>query len=210
VTKEKRPSRPPLLDQFLFLKDFDVVGALQRAIDQQFELFFVQLHLLADEVWNLPIIKAMAQRMEQHFAKRMQARAARATTLPADLLKLDERLAKLRTMAGLDDDERQLLIDKTEAKRKELVAKQPAALQQAKILTMLPKAAAAYLKLIEEGLAGDARSAARVRTILKDMLGPVSLSPGDYGSLWAAYFDNPWALVKDAIPAGTDGRGDRI
>jgi site-specific DNA recombinase len=156
-------------------------------------------------------VKSMAQRMERQFAKRMQARAARATTLPADLLKLDERLVKLRVMTDLDGDERQLLIDKTEAKRKELLAKQPAAVQQAKILTMLPKAASAYLKLIEEGLAGDARSAAKVRVILKEMLGPVSLSPGDCGSLWAAYYDNPWALVRDAAGfAGFGGRGDRI
>jgi hypothetical protein len=30
------------------------------------------------------------------------------------------------------------------------------------------------------------------------MLGPVLLFPGDYGSLSAAYYDNPWALVRDA------------
>ena len=78
---------------------------------------------------------------------------------------------------------------------------------KAKILTLLPKAAATYLKLIEEGLAGDARSAAKVRLILKDMLGPISLSPGEGGSLWAAYYDNPWALVRDA---GFHGRGGRI
>jgi site-specific DNA recombinase len=153
-------------------------------------------------------LKAMAQRMERQFAKRMQTQATRATTLPAELQKLDERLAKLRSMTELDEDERQLLIDKTESKRKELLAKQPAAVQQAKILTILPKAAASYSRLVEDGLAGDERSAAKVRVILKDMLGPISLSPGDCGSLWAAYYDNPWALVRDA--AGFCGRGDRI
>jgi hypothetical protein len=130
-------------------------------------------------------------------------------TLPADLSKLDDKLVKLRAMADLDDDDRQSLIAKVETKRKELMAAQPAAVQQAKILTLLPKASAAYLKLIEEGLAGDARSAAKVRVILRDMLGPISLSPGDFRSLWASYYDNPWALVRDAT-ADKCGRGDRI
>ena len=63
---------------------------------------------------------------------------------------------------------------------------------------MLPKAASVYLELIEEGLGGNARSAAKAKVILKDMLGPISLSPGEGGSLWAAYYNNPWALVRDA------------
>lgn len=64
------------------------------------------------------------------------------------------------------------------------------------------------LAMIEEGLSGNPRSAAKGRLILRDILGPVSLSPGDFGSLWATHNMDLWALVK--TPAGTCGRGDRI
>jgi hypothetical protein len=115
-------------------------------------------------------VKAMASMMERDYGKRIQAQAARASTIPRELQALDERLAKLRAMPDLTEDERQVLIDKAEAKRRELQAAQPEAKAQAKILTLLPRAAATYLQLIEEGLAGNARSAAKSRVILKDML----------------------------------------
>jgi hypothetical protein len=152
--------------------------------------------------------KAMASMMEREFAKRIQAQAARATSIPRELQALDDRLVKLRSMTDLTDDERQLLIEKAEAKRRDLQAAQPEAKAQAKILTLLPRAAATYLQLIEEGIAGNPRSAAKSRVILKDMLGPVALWPDERGSLWATYYDNPWALVRDT--AGFHGRGDRI
>jgi hypothetical protein len=110
-------------------------------------------------------------------------------------------------MADLTADERAMLIDKCQAKRKELLAQQPAAVQEAKILTLLPKAASIYLKQIDAGLSGDVRAAAKGRLILKDMIGAVSLQPGDYGSLWATYSQDLWALVRTAV---TNGRGDRI
>jgi hypothetical protein len=145
----------------------------------------------------------MAKEMEAAFAKRMQAQAARATTVPAELQALDARLDKLRTMPDLTDDERQMLIDKAESKRRELQARQPAAMQQAKILTMLPKAATPYLQQIEEGLLGDVRAAAKGRVILKDLIGPVSLQPGNYGSLWATCNQNLWAVRATGVLPGT-------
>ena len=149
----------------------------------------------------------MAAEMEREFAKRMAAREARALGVPAEVQALDDRLTRLRAMADLTEDERQVLIDKAEAKRKELLSQQPAAKQQAKILTMLPKAAASYLRQIEEGLGGNTRAAAKGRLVVKDLIGPVSLQPGDDGSLWATYNQNLWALVR---ATGTVGRGDRI
>jgi site-specific DNA recombinase len=124
-------------------------------------------------------VKAMAAMMQREYGKRIEAQAARASTIPRELRALDERLAKLRAMPGLTEDERQVLIDKAEAKRRELQAAKPEAKAQAKILTLLPRAAATYLQLIEEGLAGNARW------------------PDERGSLWATYYDNPWALVRD-------------
>ena len=152
-------------------------------------------------------VKQMAAAMEKEFDRRMHAQASRATAVPRELQALDDRLAKLRTMPELEDDERQLLIDKAEAKRSTLREMQPRAKQQARVLTLLPRAAAMYLQQIEDGLAGDARAAAKGRVILRDMIGPVSLWRGDYGSLWATYKQDLFALVR---PAGSCGRGDRI
>jgi hypothetical protein len=57
------------------------------------------------------------------------------------------------------------------------------------------------------GLGGDSAAAAKARTILRDMLGEIMLSPGEDGSLWAEYGMQPAALLKGA---GTGGRGERI
>jgi hypothetical protein len=69
-----------------------------------------------------------------------------------------------------------------------------------------------YLKQIDEGLGGNVRQAAKGRFILREMLGPIVLSPGEDGSLWAIHrkFEEvPWALVKGATGTA-HGRGDRI
>jgi hypothetical protein len=82
-----------------------------------------------------------------------------------------------------------------------------AAKQAAKVLALLPKAAAMYCRQIEQGLEGDPRAALKARIILRDMLGPITMMPGPNGELWAGYRLNTAALVK---AAGTGGRGDRI
>jgi hypothetical protein len=81
---------------------------------------------------------------------------------------------------------------------------QPEAKQQARILTMLPKAAASHLAMIDEDLAGDARAAAKGRVILRDMIGDVSLWRGDLGSLWATYKQDLFAVVRNAAGELTD------
>ncbi len=68
-------------------------------------------------------------------------------------------------------------------------------------------AAALYREQIDLGLGGDLVAAAKARTILRDMLGEIRLSPGENGSLWTEYAMQPAALLK---VAGTYGRGDRI
>jgi len=57
------------------------------------------------------------------------------------------------------------------------------------------------------GLGGDPAAATKARTILRDMLGEVMLSPGEDGSLWAEYAMQPAALLQGA---GTSGRGEGI
>jgi hypothetical protein len=60
---------------------------------------------------------------------------------------------------------------------------------------------------IEQGLDGHPQAASRARVILRDLLGEITLAPGDDGSLWASYAMQPAVLLRGA---GTGGRGDRI
>ena len=46
------------------------------------------------------------------------------------------------------------------------------------------------------GLGGDPAAATKARTILRDMLGEIMLSPGEDGSLWAEYGMQPAALLQ--------------
>jgi hypothetical protein len=57
------------------------------------------------------------------------------------------------------------------------------------------------------GLDGDEQAMARVHLILRDLLGPIALTPGKKGELGASYRLNSSALAK---ATGTHGRGDRI
>ena len=50
--------------------------------------------------------------------------------------------------------------------------------QLACILSMLPKAAAMYRKQIQDGRDGDERAMAKAHLILRDLPGPITLSPG--------------------------------
>ncbi len=71
---------------------------------------------------------------------------------------------------------------------------------------MLPLAADLYRKQIQEGIGGDPTPIMRVRVILRDVVGPVTLAPGKDGEVWASYRSDEAALVK----SGIIGRGDRI
>jgi hypothetical protein len=105
-------------------------------------------------------------------------------------------------------DEIQAAIDRAEGKRRELQAQQPEAIQSAKVLSMLPKAAALYRKQIAQGLNGDAREALKARIFLREWFsGEIRLVPDDLGGLVAHWELNQAALLK---AVGTDGSGGRI
>ncbi len=157
-------------------------------------------------------VARMAKEMEAEYRQRMQSVSARRDAAPQELTDLDARIARLRDRLrdgdpDLTHDELQAAVDRAEGKRKQLVAAQPAGRQSARVLTMLPKAAALYRKQIEEGLSGDPQAVLRAKAILRDLVGTVTLSTGKDGEVWASYRLNPAALVKSA---GTVGRGDRI
>jgi hypothetical protein len=157
-------------------------------------------------------VERIAQEMRAAYAERMREIAARAEMLPREIQELDARITRLheRLKAGDPDlaaDELQAGIERAENKRRELLDPRPAERENARVLALMPRAAELYREQIDLGLGGDLAAAAKARTILRDMLGEITLSPGEDGSLWAEYGMQPAALLQGA---GTCGRGDRI
>ena len=159
-------------------------------------------------------VARMANEMRAAYAERMRAAAARAVDLPRELEELDARIMRLRERLKAGDpdltpDELQAAIDRAEAKRRQVLDVQPTERENARVLAMLPRTAELYREQIGQGLGGDPAASAKARTILREMLGEIMLSPGEGGSLWAEYAMQPAALLMGA-GAGTSGRGDRI
>ena len=157
----------------------------------------------------------MAREIEARFKERAQQLSDKST--PVEIELIDARIERLhnRLSAGdpdLEPDELQLAIDAAQRKRRDLVEAQPEARHFAKIITALPKAAAAYRQQIERGLDDNPREANKARVILKELLGPIQMCPGPDGSLWAEFYARPAALVKKAVgtSVGSDGSGGRI
>jgi site-specific DNA recombinase len=159
-------------------------------------------------------VARMATEMRAAYAERRRAVAARAADLPHELEELDVRIMRLRERLKAGDpdltpDELQAAIDRAEAKRRQVFELQPKERENARVLALLPRTAELYREQIDQGLGGDPAASAKARTILREMLGEIMLSPGEGGSLWAEYAMQPAALLMGA-GAGTGGRGDRI
>ena len=108
---------------------------------------------------------------------------------------LDKRIERLQDRLTIGDpdlepDELQLAIKAAQRKHRDILDALPAPCH-AMILTMLPKAAEAYRQQIERGLDNDPREAAKARVILRDLLGPFQLCPGQDESLWARCHTRP-------------------
>jgi site-specific DNA recombinase len=155
----------------------------------------------------------MAKEMQTYFLERTRAAEAKGAAAPRELVDLDARIARLRARLQQGDpdmppDEIQAAIDRAEGKRRELQAAQPAARASAKVLTMLPRAAAEYRDQIERGLDGNAREAAKARIVIRDLCdGKIRLQPTPDGGLVALWNLQPAALLKGV---GTCGSGGRI
>ena len=133
-------------------------------------------------------VERMAQEMRAAYVERMREIAARAETLPREIQELDARITRLheRLKAGDPDlaaDELQAGIERAENKRRELLDARPTERENARVLGLMPRAAELYREQIDLGLGGDLAAAAKARTILRDMLGEIMLSPGEDGSL---------------------------
>src|SRR6202043_3570598 len=82
-------------------------------------------------------VASMAKEMEQEYARRMQQRQRKMTAVPRDVARLDDRIERYRTMADLEEDERQALMATAQARRTELLALHAPQAQGAKIMTIL-------------------------------------------------------------------------
>jgi hypothetical protein len=72
----------------------------------------------------------------------------------------------------------------------------------------LPRAAEDFRKKIAAGLDGNPTEAAEGRLVLRDLIGPVTLTPGEGPTeLWGSYAPSFTALLRTA---STGHRGDRI
>jgi DNA invertase Pin-like site-specific DNA recombinase len=149
------------------------------------------------------MVAEMVKFMEAEYAQQMRD-AAPAVPATEQMAALDARIAKLRGRLAAGDpdltrDDLQAAIERAEASRESLKAAAPAAKQQARVLALLPKAAAAYLRQIEAALDGaDPRRIVAGRLILRDLIGKIAYTPEPDGSLWASYRLNPGILVSGA------------
>jgi hypothetical protein len=127
-------------------------------------------------------VERMAEEIRVGYAERMREIAARAETLPHEIQELDARITRLRERLKAGDpdlmaDELQAGIERAETKRRELLDVRPADRENARVLALMPRAAELYREQIDLGLGGDLAVATKARTILREMLGEIMLSP---------------------------------
>jgi hypothetical protein len=127
------------------------------------------------------------------------------------------RIARLRERLRQGDpdmtpDEVQAAIDRAEAKRGEIAARQPGARASAKVLAMLPKAADEFRKQLRLGLEGSERDVLRARVALRRHFGGEIrlVSEADGGVV--AHWKEPLGAVFQAAVGTSDtyGSGGRI
>jgi hypothetical protein len=104
-------------------------------------------------------------------------------------------------------DELQLAIERAEGKRAELLAAAPGAGARGKVLSILPKAAAAYRAMIAGGLSKNPEAATRARLAVRQLVGgEIKLTPrtGDDGLAYLeASFDLQTIALVSQLPGGS-------
>ncbi len=156
-------------------------------------------------------IARIAREMQAHYLERVRAMQERAAEAPKEIQEITARILRLRERLKNGDpdiagDEIEAAIARAEEKRRELEAQQPEAQQSAKVLSILPKAAAMYRSQVELGLGGGERAALKARVFLRELLGPIDLRREGEGELWAEYGMQPAALLKVVGFSGSGGR----
>jgi site-specific DNA recombinase len=130
------------------------------------------------------MVVLMAKEMEKYYAQRISEQESQAAGRPAELTELDSRIARLRARLRAGDpdmaaEDLEAVIERAVAKRAELAGKAPTKAATSKVLSLLPKMAAAYRRQIEEGLTGDLRATGQARVVVAQLIGGVfKLVPG--------------------------------
>jgi site-specific DNA recombinase len=172
-------------------------------------------HVLVDPVKNdlraPDRVQRIAAEMQSYYREQVQAMQARAVEQPRELQELAARIERLRERLKHGDpdmtaDEIQAAIDRAEAKRRELAEQQPDVMASAKILAMLPKAAALYGEQIELGLDGDPRAALKARVFLREWFGgKIRLEPLPDDGLMAHWNQQTVVLLRGLGTCGSGG-----
>lgn len=159
-------------------------------------------------------IEKLVGQIRAAAAEQERKNAVNVTSAPKELTDLDARIARLRERMRRGDpdmtaDELQHTIELAEAKRSEIIERQPAAKHAANVERLLPQAAKLAREWLEAAMRGSAPVSPRARPMLRDLFGgQIRLAPGaEPGSLWAAYQLHPGVLLRGT---GTYGSGGRI
>jgi site-specific DNA recombinase len=125
----------------------------------------------------------MVTEMRAYYAQKMLDAKAEKAKVPAEIAELDQRIARLRARlkagdADMSADDIMAVIEKVEVRKAELMAAQPEAKQQAKLLRALPAAAKQYRDQITKGFTGNVIEAGRARVAVRQLLGDqITLKP---------------------------------
>jgi hypothetical protein len=121
--------------------------------------------------------------MRAYYAQKMLDANAEKAKVPAEIAELDQRIARLRARLKAGDpdmsaDDIMAVIEKVEVRKAELMAAQPEAKEQAKLLRALPAAAEQYRDQITKGFTGNVIEAGRARVAVRQLLGDqITLEP---------------------------------
>lgn len=163
-----------------------------------------------DKLLSPDRVRRMAQEMQKLYSERAREAASRLDSLPDELRQHDARIERLRERLRSGDpdmtpDEIQVAIEKAEGKRAQLAAVTDIG-SQAKVIALMPRAAELYCQQVRAGLDGHPDAVMRARPLLRELIGEVTVLPGEGGSLWASYDFQPAVLLR----VGTDGRGEGV
>ncbi len=152
-------------------------------------------------------VERMAKELQAAYLKCQRSEQSKAAQAPAEMQAIDERIERLRARLRNGDpdlapDELEAALSKAEEKRRSLL-NAPSVTTGARVISMLPSAAADFREQIKHGLAGDAGASLKARVVLRQYFGgQIKMIPDEDGSLYAEYLQHRIALLPGV---GTNG-----
>jgi hypothetical protein len=152
-------------------------------------------------------VERMAKELQAAYLKCQRSDQAKAEQAPAEMQAIDERIERLRVRLRNGDpdlapDELEAALSKAEEKRR-LLLNGPSVTNGARVISMLPSAAADFREEIKHGLAGDEGASLKARVVLRQYFGgQIKMIPDETGSLYAEYLQHRIALLPGV---GTNG-----